>query len=611
MFAFDYIAFENFKSYRGRHRFAFPAEPGLYFIRGINEAEAALGSNGSGKSTILDAIYWCLYGRTLRGLKSNDVVSWGCKSAFVELKMLVGDDTFIIKRNQSPNSLTLNGVLVEQEAILKAIRLNADVFIYTVIQPQFHTSFFELKPTEKLNLFSQILNLDYWLDLSKQAAAATAELDIKLGKIEQLIENEDRNIADLREEIEQLQVKESNFNNERQETIDQLWDQLGALSKEVKKAKEGKTKLTKALDELVLKRNERVDEIKRLEAKKAQYLSAREEQAATIATIKAKMEILNQNLERLRELGATCPTCLQPVDQKHLKRHRTDFSLQLDDLEVQLKMAGSESEGTRKFISKIWTDLAEIDEIIQKIDRDVGRAQGGMSQAQAAIDVAHSQEQGFKAAISAEEQRPNPYAEMLLDKSVKLEAALKAKTKAEDDYIQVEQKHDDTNYWVNGFKRVRLYLIEETLKAFEIEVNNALITLGLPDWQVEFDVERENKAGGITKGFTVLVRNSSNPEPIKFEAWSGGEGQRLQLAGDLGLSNLIMQQYGLEGAIEFYDEPTSHLSDVGRHDLALTLHQRAVEQGKVVFLIDHSLIEFGDFADVIEVAKGQNGSSFQ
>ena len=70
------------------------------------------------------------------------------------------------------------------------------------------------------------------------------------------------------------------------------------------------------------------------------------------------------------------------------------------------------------------------------------------------------------------------------------------------------------------------------------------------DWRIEFDVERETKAGGISKGFVVFVHPSDKADPVRFEAYSGGETQRLRMAGDLGLANLIMERAGLTNTLE-------------------------------------------------------------
>ena len=167
--------------------------------------------------------------------------------------------------------------------------------------------------------------------------------------------------------------------------------------------------------------------------------------------------------------------------------------------------------------------------------------------------------------------------------------------------------HAGVSFWISGFKRVRLFLIEEAIKQLELEINNNLGSLGLMDWAVTLDVERENKSGGITKGFTVLVQPPDSDKPVKLESYSGGETQRLLLAGNLGLANLIMERAGLYNTIEFFDEPSQHLSAEGLLDLTETLYQRAIDSKKRIFVVEHKLLDY-PYTGTFTVVKDQKGS---
>jgi DNA repair exonuclease SbcCD ATPase subunit len=216
----------------------------------------------------------------------------------------------------------------------------------------------------------------------------------------------------------------------------------------------------------------------------------------------------------------------------------------------------------------------------------------------------------LKLEAKAKQVEENPFAVMWQKQKSEILLRKTLLLKQRKELEELQAKYDATIYWVSGFKRVRLFVIEETLRQLEVEVNNSLTSLGLVDWSIEFDVERENKSGGVTKGFVVFIRCPSNPEPVRWESWSGGETQRLQLAGDFGLANLIMMQAGLTNTIEFYDEPSNHLSDEGVNDLAETLHQRALDDGKTIWLVDHRMPEFGDFKAKLEVVKTETGSTW-
>lgn len=50
------------------------AQQGLMLVVGENLDDPSAESNGSGKSALPEAIYWCLYGKTLRGVKYVDSV---------------------------------------------------------------------------------------------------------------------------------------------------------------------------------------------------------------------------------------------------------------------------------------------------------------------------------------------------------------------------------------------------------------------------------------------------------------------------------------------------------------------------------------------------------
>jgi DNA repair exonuclease SbcCD ATPase subunit len=219
-----------------------------------------------------------------------------------------------------------------------------------------------------------------------------------------------------------------------------------------------------------------------------------------------------------------------------------------------------------------------------------------------------SQRTHLGAMIQAEVNRTNPYMQEIAVKKDRLNLKQTQLKTVSDLIDRYEKDRIAVNFWITGFKRVRLFLVEQTLRQLEVEVNNNMASLGLNDYRIEFDVERENKSGGVTKGFTVLVYSPDHDKPVRWEAWGGGVTHRLRLAGDLGLANLIMERAGLTGSVEFYDEPSRHLSQEGLLDVAETLHQRALTGNKRVFLVDHASIDFGDFAGCYFITKTADGS---
>jgi DNA repair exonuclease SbcCD ATPase subunit len=525
LFDIHEVILDNFRSYVGEHVFKVPKRSGLYSLTGRNEDNPRLETNGCGKSSLLDAIFWCLYGRTLRGLKAGDVVSWGAKSCSVTVTLTIGHKRLRVRRSQSPNGLTLEADAasdrpIEQDGLQKYLRLTPEAFVHSVILPQFGDSFFDLKPADKLTLFSEILELDYWLDKSKLADDKAKELAAEKSQFQLILAKHKGQIETIKDDISILKDKEANFTENQNAAIKDLERQLS----------------------LIIKDN----------------------QEKEIKDVKKVLISLEARIAKHAGKGL-CPTCNQKVpnpDLKAIQQNKSDFEDKLRRL-------------TR------WEQ-----------DRE-------------------SQISDLKSSISKEMKRENHFSTLIAEKRSSLKAVKDKIESIAQQITKVEEEHVAVSFWVTGFKRIRLIIVEESLRQLEIEVNNNLANLGLTDWAVEFDIERENKSGGITKGFVVLIRSPGHAEPVKFEAWSGGEIQRLSLAGDLGLANLIMEKAGLINSIEFFDEPSAHLSPTGVLDLAETLAERASDQRKRVFMVDHSSLDFGGFSGTITAVKDADGSRLE
>lgn len=565
MFVLQRVALTNFRSFVGEHFFEFPSTPGLYCITGENKDNPRLGRNGVGKSSLLEAVFWSIYGKTTRSLKGGDVVTWGAKGCSVTTIIVVNDKIYIIERRQGPNSLTLDSKPVDQEAVNKAIRLGPEAFCYAVILPQFGSSFFDLTPANKLTLFSEIMELDYWLEKSKVASLASDQLiEARTAKEHKLAKCQGQ-LEAVKAYIKQLTLEEANFNKNKSAEISELEGKLqftkSKISAEEKQLNSARAALAGAETRLT---------------KLKQFAESSELGPLSVLAIRGM-------LAKMNGLGAQCPTCLQQVPSSHLKAETARLKAEL----VKAEAFDKDRLTTLQNRDDFFCECRSIENSIFSLRKDT---------------------EALSDHLKSITKAANPYGSMLdIKNNAFIDLNLDIK-KIEDEIDAINKDHAAVSFWTAGFKRVRLFLIEETLKQLEIEVNNNLANLGLIDWCVEFDVERENKAGGITKGFTVLVYAPGHKQPVRYESWSGGETQRLRLAGDLGLANLIMERAGLSSSFEALDEPSQHLSQEGLNDLVETLAERAESTKKVILLVDHNSIEFGGFAGVITIVKDKEGS---
>ncbi|HWY35277.1 MAG TPA: hypothetical protein VNX68_11570, partial [Nitrosopumilaceae archaeon] len=206
----------------------------------------------------------------------------------------------------------------------------------------------------------------------------------------------------------------------------------------------------------------------------------------------------------------------------------------------------------------------------------------------------------------------NPYSDLLKTLDVEM-----ANTETEIIYVtkSFEENNKSLNgseYWIKGFKELRMWVISDALTALEIESNNALSKLGLVDWKIKFQMERETQKGAINKGFHVLV-HSKNFTKDKFrplKVWSGGEARRLKLAGVIGFSSLIQNYTGVNFNISVWDEPSSYLSKEGIDDLIEFLSEQAEAQQKAIYFVDQRNLEASNFKSVITMIKTSEGTKY-
>jgi DNA repair exonuclease SbcCD ATPase subunit len=574
MYGITKIELEDFRSFKGKHTFTFPTKPGLYAITGKNLINPTLGPNAIGKSSFLEAIRWCNYGHTSRGLKASDIINYDAKSCSVTVEQNVAGELLTVTRTQSPNSLRLNGTIVDQQTLEKHLRLGPQAYDYAVMFPQFGDAFFDKSPGDKLALFSQIMELDYWLERSKAADDLAKELALEKGTLEQALARNDSILKTLSDDVAALIIKRDSFEAEKQQAIRRHKEAL----------QQAKTDAAK-LDQRLATADEALTGLH-------QRLERAEGRVAALDRLELKLQTVTAALQKLDGLDATCPTCLQQVNECHLRDEKAKITR-----EVRLTTAEIDDIDVKR------SDLKAIKQNIRDFEDERRDSQAKQSRADSEI-------RRLKQNIEDEQKRPNPYLEMIEAKKnqhLKLKGEI---AKTQEAFTQTEQDHAAVSFWVSGFKRVRLFIVEQALQQLELEINNCLGSLGLMEWAIKLDVERENKSGGITKGFTVMIYPPSVAKPIRFEAYSGGETQRLRLAGNLGLANLIMERAGLRNTIEFFDEPSAHLSDEGTLDLADTLAQRAVDAGRSIFIIEHRLLDY-PYRNTINIIKDASGSRIE
>ena len=139
--------------------------PGLHLVRGRNLVNERLGANGAGKTTFFsDAPTWCLFGRTVGGLRTGECQTWlSDKPPIVSVTMRHNDDVeYLITRGPKATQLEINGRAVGQEDVDALIGLSYDAWGQAIIFGQGQPLFFDLTAANKMDLLATALNLERW-----------------------------------------------------------------------------------------------------------------------------------------------------------------------------------------------------------------------------------------------------------------------------------------------------------------------------------------------------------------------------------------------------------------------------------------------------------------
>jgi len=180
-------------------------------FRGLHVA-CVSGSNGSGKSSLLEAITWALWSES-RAKAKDDVILAGANDVRVDFEFSLNNQTYRVirthERRQSGSlefqimtddgqikSLTGKGIKDTQELINNELRLDYDTFINSAYLRQGRADEFMLrKPNERKDVLAKILKLDEYDLFAEKSQAQSRILKIEVSQIEKRLSDIEQELA--------------------------------------------------------------------------------------------------------------------------------------------------------------------------------------------------------------------------------------------------------------------------------------------------------------------------------------------------------------------------------------------------------------------------------
>lgn len=614
------ITLSRFGSFTGKHRFEFPAGPGLYFMQGRNDAEPRLGANGSGKSTVWDALTWVLFGKDPRGLKAGDVANWEQpKGASVEFEFESRGKLWSIIRAHSPNSWRCRlpedemgehglGCLADMdETLLRSfLPLDFTSFLNCVLMAQDQPMFLDMKAEPKAALFSEVMGLDRWIGYAARASEKAKAEDVVMRGLEQEIAKLNGQLSRQRPEdfagsVEWWERQRKAKLVDIEYEYSNLWQKSGDTFALIEPEKVEVNRLATSLallEEAAVKAGQEAD------VKKSAWIEAQTQ--VRLADMEEK------RLDALVELllrAESCPTCGstgRSLDEA-LKRVTGD----LGRARLKAKKLAEDRSGAEQQWNQAEDVAIGATRTVQEAREALTLAQRAAEEANRSHEATERELDRLDAEVDRIEAEVNPYHALQDQARHEGERLREAHDEVLARLAHAAERHSMLGFWIRGFKDLRLQLIAESLEQLAIEVNGCVLALGLVGWELVFEVDRETKSGSISRGFSVFVRSPHNDRQVPWESWSGGEAQRLRLAAQQGLANLIRSATGAVAGFEVWDEPTRGMSASGIEDLLESLSERARRERRQVWIVDHRSPGYGGFDGGVTVVKDEKGSRFE
>jgi DNA repair exonuclease SbcCD ATPase subunit len=572
------MKYVNFKELKIKNFLSIGEEPvivnfdkGLHIVTGINRDKEDR-RNGVGKSTIADALYFAIFGQTLRDLKknfiANNLTGGTCE---VQLSFVVDDpkhgvNEFDIIRTLNPskcyiykngNDKTRDSIINTNEYINTILSATPEIFQNCVIMTlNNHVPFMAKNKTEKRKFIEQIFNLEIFskmlFELRNEYNEVKKNFDIEVTRLE-----ETNNY------LTTQKGHRDNFNTDQEKKINSLNETIEVHKNDLKDAQDKLSEI-EALDDKPYK-----DKLLELENKLNQINNGKDEVNHSIISQK---QIIKTNAEILKKLGteeASCPVCLRPIEDHDKEKIE-------EEKETIKKFLVGEKQGIESGLKKI----EEFNNEIIKIN--------------AAIKIVNSKinEIGNKK-YSLDHLRDSlKYIEKCISEiEIEIEGVRTEKNTFSDAVNELDEKVTCIKNEINNLKKVinlmdvvKFVVSEEGVKSFIVKKILSHFNSKLTHFLKKLD---SNCVCVFNEYFEEEIVNEKGKVSL-YNNFSGAERKAIDLACLFSFMDMRKSQGDVYYNISFYDELFDSSLDEKGVDLVLEiLNERVEKLNECVFVISH------------------------
>lgn len=623
MLKFTKVQLHNFLSYQEAE---LPlANQGVTLIEGINNSNDAYTSSGSGKSSLLSAITYALYGKTVTGLTSNAVINKEAGTdCFVALYFSIDKDNYCIKRFRKGKHGNANKVrlYLNNDEITEATNAKTDKAIQDLIGIEFNTYintisygsadepvFSQATDKGKKEILENLANTGIYAKARDYASDKLKEFKLTLTTKEQEVTNHENMIKqyqELEKQDKERYEKEQTLQNANKQALERLKSERDTYAKESKKQL---TELKSAENELLSKEpHADFSELAKLDQELDKTNNAINKVRVAVNSKTETLKSLRQQYKDLQ--GKTvCPVCGQKLDEEHKQKELNRITAQGQEANDYIAKGNSTLTKLGDIQTKQKQVVTAKKEQVNAFNKRYKKYQDKMQSLkneQSQIEM-KNKEYDMKVSTLASNCDIDIVSAKCYTKDIKIEQDKLIKVKQE--IATLNKCVDNYTILVNkvfskeGITSVVLDLITPYLNE---HANYYLTKLSGSILSINMNTQKLNANKTLADKFDLQIHNQAGAD--SYQNCSAGERKRIDIAIAFAIQDLQQDHSNTATNIAIYDECFDGLDSIGCESVIEILKEKA-KTIPSIFVITHNDTLKPLFDNSIKVTKNKQGIS--
>ena len=590
-------------------------------------------SNGSGKSSIMDALLYGLFGKTLKNPKkigAKDVINnktnkkMAIEICFDDVKILRSRKPDGLKLWRSKESvfdetteLTRGEIKQTQDMIETILGFNYETFKSICVFTDSNTdSYLEANASERRMIVENLLGLEKYRIYNEKTKEILKETKTEISLTEKDDNHNQNTIDNLTFQFNQIIEKKSIWKNTLEQEVQNLENDQKILKKQIEDLKAFDPQVEKYNNAQIKieENNSQIEQlnskINKLDASKDQ-IEAKIEEGKTvlieyvgnlneikneILSIDGKLNENKKKIDKISKLedGVECDHCLSVVD----KNSYFHIEGECNSKQELLKTNKTEQENKQKEliekINSIKSDLAKVVDLKNKIASSLTDSKNKIYNLQEEnknlnkiqkpetlnlIDKLENKIAVNSVTIMEKENSitgKSPFCDIIQTAQTKIEAAKESKKETQVKLNSLVSKIPYLNFWIDAFgdKGVRKFVIDQILPLLNNSIQSMLSILVDGNLSLKFDNEFNEEIQKITDSTSII-----------YDLLSNGQKRRINLAVSQAFAHVRELNSGSTPSIIFLDEISINMDSQGNNAIYKLI--KNIAKNKQVFVTTH------------------------